>query len=154
MIRRNHTIKINLTGGIVSAGDLFAIVTAAENARVREIQFGTRQQMIFKVSDQYVKEISQALEQSGIQFEVNDDRFPNIVSSYVTENVFRNSHWLSEGVYKDILGFFDYMPALKVNIVDSDQTFVPFFTGNINFISSGTGKKGHKGLIAVHNIYF
>ena len=139
MIRRNHTIKINLTGGIVSAGDLFAVVAAAENARVKEIQFGTRQQMIFKVSDQYVKEVSQALEQSGIQFEVNDDRFPNIVSSYVTENVFGNSRWLSEGVYKDILGFFDYTPALKVNIVDSDQTFVPFFTGNINFISSGTG---------------
>jgi rubredoxin len=139
MIRRNHTIKINLAGGIVSAGDLFSIVTAAENARVRDVQFGTRQQMIFKVSDQYIKEVSESLEQSGINFEVNHEHFPNILSSYVTENVFGNSRWLSEGVYKDILDCFDYKPALKINIVDCDQTFVPFFTGNINFISSGMG---------------
>jgi rubredoxin len=139
MIRKNHTVKINLPGGIVAAGDMFAIVTAAENARVSDIQFGTRQQIIFKVGDQYIQEIKSTLEQCGIQFEINSDRFPNIVSSYVTENVFRNSHWLSEGVYKDILDGFDYKPALKINIVDSDQTFVPFFTGNINFISSDMG---------------
>lgn len=139
MIRKNHTIKINLTGGIVSAGDLYSIVTAAENARVKEVQFGTRQQMIFKVSDQYIKEINQGLEQSGMQFEINNDRFPNIVSSYVTENVFANSGWVSEEVYKDILDCFDYKPTLKINIIDRDQTFVPFFTGNINFISSGLG---------------
>ena len=139
MIRRNHTVKINLPGGIVSAGDLFSIVTAAENARVSDVQFGTRQQIILKVTDQYIQQFTGALELSEIQFEVNNDRFPNIVSSYVTENVFGNSSWLSEGVYKDILDGFDYKPALKINIVDRDQTFVPFFTGNINFISSGTG---------------
>ena len=139
MIRKNHTIKINLAGGIVSAGDLYTIVTAADNARVSDIQFGIRQQMIFKVSDQHIKQFNQELEQSGISFEVNHDNFPNIISSYVTENVFGSARWLSEGVYKDILDCFDYMPALKINIVDCDQTFVPFFTGNINFISSGTG---------------
>lgn len=139
MIRRNNTIKINLPGGIVSAGDLFSLVKAAENARVSDLQFGTRQQIIFKVADIYIEELTETLEQSSIQFEVNNDRFPNIVSSYVTENVFGNSNWLSEGVYKDILDGFDYKPALKINIVDRDQTFVPFFTGNINFIASGTG---------------
>jgi rubredoxin len=139
MLRRNHTVKINLPGGIVSAGDLFSIVTAAENARVSDVQFGTRQQIILKVADNYIEDLTQVLEQSGIHFELNGERFPNIVSSYVTENVFGNSRWLSEGVYKDILDGFDYRPALKINIVDCDQTFVPFFTGNINFIASGAG---------------
>ena len=123
----------------MSAGDLYSIVKVAADARVKEVQFGTRQQMIFTVTDQYFDDIRLGLQQSGILFEVNDDCFPNIVSSYVTENVFANSGWVSEGVYKDILDGFDYKPGLKINIVDRDQTFVPFFTGNINLISSGVG---------------
>ena len=132
MIRKSHTIKVNLTGGIISAGDLVSIVSAAEQARVEQVQFGTRQQMIFKVGDQYLTRLQKDLDQYGIQFETNDDEYPNIVSSYVTENVFGNSSWLSEGVFKDILDYFDYKPTLKINLCDSDQTFVPFFTGNIN----------------------
>ena len=128
-----------MTGGIISAGDLVSIVSAAEQARVEQVQFGTRQQMIFKVGDQYLTRLQKDLDQYGIQFETNDDEYPNIVSSYVTENVFGNSSWLSEGVFKDILDYFDYKPTLKINLCDSDQTFVPFFTGNINFISSSTG---------------
>lgn len=143
MIRKYHTVKINLAGGILSAGDLFTILGIADDARVEDIQFGTRQQMIFKVADQHIRELIQALEKSGLQFEINDDQFPNIISSYVTENVFGNARWLSEGVYKDILDCFDFRPRLKINIVDCDQTFVPFFTGNINFISSGTGNYWH-----------
>jgi len=139
MLRKNHTVKINLPGGIVSAGDLFSIITAAENARVSDVQFGTRQQILLKVTDPYLDQLIQALEQSGIYFELNSDRFPNIMSSYVAENVFGNANWLSEGVYKDVLDGFDYKPSLKINLVDADQTFVPFFTGNINFISSGKG---------------
>ena len=63
---------------------------------------------------------------------------PNIISSYVTEDVFTTSDWLREGVYKDIFDLFDFRPKLKINIVGSNQTFVPFFTGNLNFISSET----------------
>ncbi|MNS85362.1 Rubredoxin-2 [compost metagenome] len=68
--------------------------------------------------------------------EIDFDEFPNIVSSYVADELFNHSNWLTEGVYADILDSFDFKPQLKLNIVDSSQTFVPFFTGNINFISS------------------
>ena len=139
LVRKNLLVKINLPGGIVSSGDLISIISAADEARVEEVQFGTRQQMIFRVMDPYFEQLGQSLSQAGIQFEINDDLYPNIVSSYVTENVFGNSGWLSEGVFRDILDCFDYKPGLKINIVDCDQTFVPFFTGNINFISSSTG---------------
>ena len=35
----------------------------------------------------------------------------------ITEEVFQNANWLSEGVYKDILDLFDYQPKFKINIV-------------------------------------
>ncbi|MEO7311958.1 MAG: rubredoxin [Chitinophagaceae bacterium] len=138
MIRKNHIVKINLHGGIVAAGNLYAIMCAAENAQVKEVQFGTRQQLYFKVADKFVEDFLIALGEAGIGYEANVELFPNIVSSYVTEEVFQNANWLSEGVYKDILDLFDFKPRLKINIVDSGQTFVPFFTGNINFIASPT----------------
>lgn len=139
MIRKNHLVKINLAGGIVPAGYLASIIAAAETAHVSEIHFGTRQQMFLKVTEPYINSFQTSLQKAEIAFEVNRDEYPNIVSSYVTENVFSNSKWLSEGVYRDILDGFDYTPGLKINIVDCDQTLVPFFTGNFNFISSATG---------------
>src|SRR5258708_5318266 len=139
MFRKIYIVKINLPGGIVAAGDLYTIVEAAEKANVDEVQFGTRQQLFCKVADKYGPAFLQALEEAGISFEANEDRFPNIVSSYVTEGVFQNANWVSEGLYKDILDGFDFRPRLKINLVESQQTFVPFFTGNLNFISSDTG---------------
>jgi rubredoxin len=139
MFRKNYTVKINLSGGIVAAGDLYAIVAAAERARVPNMQLGTRQQLFCKVIDKHGPGFLQELEQAGVSFEVNEERFPNIVSSYVTESIFTMQSWVSEGLYKDILDAFDYRPLLKINLVDRNQSLVPFFTGNINFISSDTG---------------
>jgi rubredoxin len=139
MFRKNYLVKINLPGGIVPAGDLYAIVQAAEKARVEQVQLGNRQQLFFTVSDKYGPGFLQELQQAGIPFEANEELFPNIVSSYVTEDIFQNANWLSEGMYKDILDGFDFSPRLKINLVEASQTFVPFFTGHINFISSDTG---------------
>src|SRR5882757_5572498 len=139
MFRKNYIIKINLPGGIIAAGDLYTIVEAAEAAGVAEVQFGTRQQLFCTVADKYGAAFVEALQRERISFEVNEDQFPNIVSSYVTEGVFQQANWVSEGLYKDILDEFDFQPRLKINLVESRQTFVPFFTGNINFISSDTG---------------
>jgi rubredoxin len=136
MFKRNHIVKINLPGGIVSAGDLMNIVDAAERSRIQELQFGNRQQLYLKVTDANLPELESALNSSGIFFEVDRDDHPNIVSSYVTEDAFQNSNWLSEDVYKDIIESFNYKPRLKINIVDNDQTFVPLFTGNINFVNA------------------
>lgn len=139
MFRKNYTVKINLPGGIVAAGDLYAIVAAAGRARVPNMQLGTRQQLFCKVIDKYGPGFLQELEQAGVSFEANEEHFPNIVSSYVTESIFTTQSWVSEGLYKDILDAFDYKPRLKINLVDRNQSLVPFFTGNINFISSDTG---------------
>lgn len=139
MFRKNYIVKINLPGGIVAAGDLYTIVEAAQRAGVTEMQFGTRQQLFCKVADRYGEDFIGELHRAGLFFETAEERYPNIVSSYVTGDVFGESSWVSEGLYKDILDGFDFRPRLKVNLVDSGQSFIPFFTGNINFISSGIG---------------
>jgi hypothetical protein len=135
-MRKYHHIKINLPGGIVAAGDLYSWMEAASRHGVEQVQFGNRQQLYCIAANDHVKEFTKELDQLGVFYEVNDDTHPNILTSYVAEDVFQNANWLSEGVYKDILGLFDYRPTLKVSLVDANQTFIPFFTGNINFVSS------------------
>jgi len=139
VFRKNYTVKINLPGGIVAAGELYAIIEAAERAKVAYMQLGTRQQLFCKVTDKYGSAFLEELREAGVSFEANEDRYPNIVSSYVTEGIFTTQSWVSEGLYKDILSAFDFRPRLKINLVEKSQSFVPFFTGNINFISSDIG---------------
>ncbi|MBS1524198.1 MAG: rubredoxin [Bacteroidetes bacterium] len=50
---------------------------------------------------------------------------------------------MKEGVYRDIFDLFNYQPKLKINLVDQQQTFVPFFSGNLNFISSDISNYWH-----------
>ncbi|MCC9166367.1 rubredoxin [Pontibacter harenae] len=138
MIVKNYTIKINLAGGIVSAGDLLDILAIAESAGVENIRFGNRQQLFFTVLEVQVRQLVQELISADIIYELDADVHPNIISSYVAEDVFYHANWLREGVYKDILDLFDYRPQVKINLVDNNQAFFPFFTGNFNFIASDT----------------
>src|SRR5690606_40096950 len=57
--------------------------------------------------------------------------------------LFNQAHWLREGIYKDILASFTFTPRLKINIVDAKQSFVPYYTGHVNFVSSSIGNYWH-----------
>jgi hypothetical protein len=129
-------IKINLPGGIASAGDLLAIMEAAEKTKVEVVQFGIRQQLYLKPNEKYADELKAYLDEAQVFYEENENNYPNIISSYVSEDVFDNANWLSEGVYTDILDQFDFKPRLKINLVEARQSFVPLFTRNFIFISS------------------
>ena len=136
-------LKINLMGGIVSPGTLQYILSAARDAGVREVRFGARQQILMYVKSETVRgsgivELKKKLNESKISFEIDADDFPNIITSYCAEEVFPTGQWISEGIYNDIFDGFDYQPKLKVNISDFQQSFTPFFTGNLNFIASNT----------------
>lgn len=131
-------IKINLPGGIVSAGDLYEILLIAENSGARYIRFGNRQQLYFTIAGECLEDLKNEMIRTEIHFEIDADLYPNIVSSYVADTIFNQEGWLREGVYKDILDAFDFKPQLKINLVDSQQSFVQFFSGNINFIASDT----------------
>ena len=131
-----YTVKINLPGGIISPGDLQEVLAIAEKSGATDIVFGNRQQLFFRVKEAQLEDLNHELLMADIYYEIDADVHPNIISSYVTEGIFDSSDWLREGVYKDIFDLFDFRPRLKINLVGSNQTFVPFFTGNLNFISS------------------
>lgn len=132
-------IKINLPGGFISAGDLYEILLIAESAGAKHIRFGNRQQLYFTIDEDRLEDLELDMLKSEINYEINADLYPNIISSYVADTIF-NQHegWLREGVYKDIFDRFDHQPQLKVNLADNHQSFVPFFSGNINFIAANT----------------
>jgi len=138
-----HSIKINLPGGIVAAGDLLVILNAAEKAGISKVSLGNRQQLFLSVTDDELEDLEHEFLMEDIEFEKDSDTYPNIISSYVSEDIFSISNWLREGVYKDILDGFDFKPKLKINLVDNNQNFIPFFTGNLNFIASGISNFWH-----------
>lgn len=135
-MRDYYNIKINLPGGIASPGYLKKILSAAWSANVRKVRFGSRQQMLMTVHYEDMRFLESDLKKLGISYETNTDRFPNIISSYCGEEVFRAGPWLNASEFHSVLDNFDFQPRLKINISDSNQSFTPFFTGNLNFISS------------------
>src|SRR5882724_6236103 len=131
-----NTVFINFRGGIISPGDLYNILLAAQKIKVLNVRFGLRQQLLVDMESYSIPLFTEELEKLNISFEINSSQFPNIISSYPAEDIFIRNTWLSEGVYKDIFYSIDYTPTLKVNICDSNQSFTPMLTGNINWVAS------------------
>jgi rubredoxin len=128
-------IVINFKGGIISPGDLFYILTAAQKAGVVAVKFGLRQQLFIELAPESFSWMSGQLQKLQIDFQCRLEDRPNIISSYPAEEIFITNTWLSEGVYKDVFDAFDVAPRLKVNICDSKQSFTPMLTGNINWVA-------------------
>lgn len=134
---RQSFIKINVRGGILSPGTLKGIIEVARRFRVSNLTFGERQNIYLRtfIDASDLKKNFEYFE--SFDFELNKNNHPNIVSSYVAEEIFSEANnWLTEGIYKDVLDGFDFKPKLKINIVDNTQGLVPLFIGNLNFISS------------------
>jgi len=130
------TITINFTGGIVSPGYLKDILEIAASCGVEDISFGRRQQLRMDVPAKHAALFDKLCAKKNIQFYKGGEVMPNIVSSYPAANIFTADTWLKEGVYKDIFYALDHTPQLKINVCDNSQSFVPFFTGHINWIAS------------------
>ncbi|MBC9913000.1 rubredoxin [Chitinophaga varians] len=139
MARQTHTISVNFRGGIIPPGVLLDLLEVAAEATVTHIRFGLRQQLLLNVPDKQLSAFQAACNDRQIDFSAH----PNILSTYPAAGIFLHDTWLVEGIYKDVFNQFDYLPALKVNICDSKQTFVPLFTGHINWISSNTTHYWH-----------
>lgn len=136
-------VKINLPGGIISAGDLAEILESAAKCKVRFLRFGNRQQVYLLVDQDQVRAIERELITAGILYELGDCQYPNICSSYVCAELFTGTSWLSEGVYKDALGSFDFIPRLKINLTDNRQSLIPVLNGNLNFIAAELNNYWH-----------
>lgn len=137
-MRDYYFIRINFKGGIASPAEMKGILDIAAQAQVESVSFGLRQQMLFYIPHSFGKKFGKTMESLGVDFQVDNNLYPNIVSSYVAEEVFQKGNWLTEGIYKDVLDTFEHRPQLKINISDADQSFSPFFSGHLNFIASPT----------------
>ena len=135
-MRYAYQFKINFRGGIVSPGYLFGLLENLQQAGSKHVRFGLRQQLLIDASSKEHKKIISVLKEGNYDYEVNKETYPNISSSYTAAEIFIKETWVSQGVYKDIFDLFDYKPRLKINIADRNQSFMPFFTGNINWIAS------------------
>jgi rubredoxin len=129
-------VYINFTGGIISPGLLKSLMEIAAVCRISEVRFGRRQQLIIDVPVKFFPEFEHACLQLNISFIKEKNSYPNIVSSYPATGIFNGETWLTEGVYKDVFALFQHTPRYKINVVDSTQSFIPFFTGHINWIAS------------------
>lgn len=135
---QTQSVSINFRGGIVSPGYLKEILQIARAAKVASVRFGLRQQMILDVPARHIEEFFQACGLNNIVACKFKSAAPNIVSSYPAAGIFVQETWLREGIYKDIFDWFQYIPQLKINFCDSQQSFVPYFTGHINWVSSSS----------------
>jgi rubredoxin len=136
MSKTNLIAKVNLPGGFISPGDLYEILLIAETCGASDVRLGNRQQLFFEVYADRLEDLDAGMLQAEMKYEVGADEYPNIISSYVADHIFSQDGWLKEGVYKDIFDLFNYQSRLKINICDNNQTFVPFFSGHLNFIAS------------------
>ncbi len=125
--------RLIVKGGVISPGELREIIDIAEDSGLETIAFGSREDILFPKK----LKISETLQNSKHHFVFPEDKDAvNIVSSYVSSDIFRNTSWLTGNKYLYILEQFRELNKLKVNITDPKQQLVPLFTGHINFIAS------------------
>ncbi len=126
--------RVFVKGGVLSPSELKQILNYADSLGLKELHFGSRQDIIFP---EYTKVENLDIEDTILNIDlVNDVKLQNIVSSYVSADIFESTSWLESATYIDIVESFNYHPKLKINITDPKQQLVPLFSGQLNFIAS------------------
>lgn len=135
---KSDLIRLFAKGGILSPADLISIMEISHKLGNDHVAFGSRQDIIFPSNGHSEEEISKSFAAIDLDYELGTDNsvYQNIVSSYVAVNVVDTTNWVKEGVYQLIIDDFEYLPKLKINIVDPVQSVVPLFSGEINFVAS------------------
>jgi rubredoxin len=128
--------RIFIPGGLLSPGDFRKIVMTAHHFGTDYISLSSRQEILFQMDKKYKSDIDIRFQSLQYDYEFESDKFNNIVSSYPAIQIHSSTRWMSEGIYHDILSSFDFIPTSKVNIVDPEQSMLPLFTGDLNFIAS------------------
>lgn len=136
MHKETDLYRILVKGGVISPNEMKQIVNLGKTLGLDTISFGSRQDILLP----NVAGMEQAIDyfpELDINF-VADRKYQNIVSSYVSANIFKATSWLKGSTYLYIMSAFEFKPRLKINLVDPKQRMVPMITGNLNFIASET----------------
>lgn len=131
-MKQNYS-RVVVKGGVLSPAELKQILELAERAGLDTISLGSRQDILFIKDDGQLEIDAHDKFQLVSPEEIGAE---NIVSSYVSSDIFPNTPWLTSDRYLYILEQFRVQPNLKINITDPKQRLVPLFTGHLNFIAS------------------
>ncbi len=126
--------RFHVKGGIISPGELQKVIAMAEFIGLDALHFGSRQDILFPSKNDN-KDITEEHKNFDVKLFATPEQ-QNIMSSYVSIDIFPSTVWLRGTTYLYILEEFRYSPELKINIVDPKQQMVPLFSGDINFIAS------------------
>jgi len=135
-MQKLKTYSISFKGGIVSPGYLANILELANSSGVRKVRLGLRQQLIIDVKESSQPIFEKACQAAGIVLEEKRLAKPGIMSAYPVIHFYQEDSWLREGVYKDVFDQFEQSPKYKVNIIAYCQSFVPLYTGHINWVAT------------------
>ncbi|MDT0676685.1 rubredoxin [Autumnicola musiva] len=130
---RKNLPRILIKGGVLSPAELKQVADTAGNAGLKTISFGSRQDILFP-EDINENELSRFKDLHIVKSLA--EPIENIVSSYVSTDIFPTTSWITGDRYLYILEQIRYEPSLKINITEPRQRLVPLFTGHLNFIAS------------------
>ncbi len=131
---RKNLQRLLVKGGVLSPSELKQILEMAETLGLENLHFGSRQDIILpEVVDKSI--IESQFPYINLEF-LSERKYENIVSSYVSADIFPTTRWMSSATYLYILERFNHIPKLQINITDPKQQLVPLFTGELNFIAS------------------
>lgn len=139
MYHKKHMIRVLATGGILTPSYLLNILNIAKICDQKHVHFGSRQDLLFQVSQKQMAAVRKAFDELQIRYIIHgrsEPRAQNIVSSYVSSDMIAATPWLTSGHYLFILEHFKHQPTLRINITDPKQSLVPLFYGNLNFVAS------------------
>ncbi len=127
--------RIFIKGGVITPNELKQVIRLAKALNLNNISFGSRQDILLPVKENQEHLLKTYFPQFKQDIEENH-KFQNIVSSYVSTDVFPQTSWLSGSTYLYLHEEFKHNPTLKINIVDPQQNLVPIYSGHLNFIAS------------------
>ncbi|MGB2128528.1 MAG: rubredoxin [Flavicella sp.] len=133
-MKSNDLQRIFIKGGVLSPGELKQITKLAESLNLKEISFGSRQDINLSFKEEDIKKLEEFPELT--MDVVSEMSSQNIVCSYVSADIFKSTPWVNGVKYLYILENFRHNPRLKINITDPKQQLVPLFSGALNFIAS------------------
>lgn len=129
-------VRVFVRGGIISPGEFLKIILVAEKLGATYIHLGSRQDILFPAKEKSKEILDSTFKSINTEYEINTFSHQNICSSYVSQDILPGKKWLASHVYHYVLNSFDYLPKLRINVVDPSQSLVPLFTGQINLIAS------------------
>jgi len=137
--RKSNIIRMMVKGGIITPSYFQKILSIARQAGNTTISFGSRQDIIFKLSRQNESAILEALSHLKIEFCLENNhqtQHQNIVSSFVAADIQTSTQWLNSGNYIQLLDMLNHPHQLRINITDPCQSMVPLFYGHLNLVAS------------------